>query len=74
VPTVAEYLTTAREGFAQQLAELSDPLRRKVNYSVGGRTFSWGDYMRFLLDALRQIDEQLAAEEGEPVTLVTALR
>jgi hypothetical protein len=73
VATVAEYLTTAREGFAQQLAELSDPTKRRPSYSIGGRSVQWPAYMDFLLAAIQKIDAQLAAEEGEPVTLVTSL-
>ena len=60
MPSDAEYLVTARSNYCRSLAELSDPLARKVSYSIGGRSMSWTEYQRFLLDGIKAIDEQIA--------------
>lgn len=55
----ATKLKTARANYVEQLLELSDPDRRKLSYSIGGRSISWTDYQRYLLDAIKGIDETL---------------
>lgn len=62
MPTVLENLTAARENYAQQLADLSDPAKRKPNYSVGGRNFQWQGYQEFLKAQIGDIDDLIAAE------------
>lgn len=62
--TDQENLRTARSNYAASLAELSNPAKRKLNYSIGGRSISWTDYQRFLLDSIKAIDEQLAMDDG----------
>ena len=66
MPTVAEHLTTARLNYSQQLAELSDPLKRKVSYSVGGRSVSWTEYQTTLLNLIKELDKQIATAETAP--------
>lgn len=69
MPSSSEHLQTARANYAQQVAELSDPAARKVSYSIDGRSVSWTDYQRFLLDQIRAIDAQLANDDpGEIIT------
>ena len=69
--SVAENLQTARENYAQQLADLSNPDARKVTYSIGGRSVSWTEYQRFLLEMIRDIDGQVAS--SDPVDVITAV-
>ena len=72
-PTVAERVANARSNYARQLEELSDPLKRKVSYSVGGRSVSWTEYQRFLLDMIRDLDKY-GSDGDAGATLVTAVR
>ena len=64
MPTTAEHLATARANYAQQLAELSDPAKRKPSYSIGGRSVDWVRYQEFLLSMMEKLDSQIAAEDS----------
>ena len=69
MPSDSDYLRQTRSNYCQSLAELSNPLARKVSYSVGGRTMSWTEYQRFLMDGIKGIDEQLATDAaGSPTS------
>ena len=74
--TLVESLTQARDNYAAQLVELSDPARRKVSYSIGNRSVSWTEYQTFLLSTLKDLEAQLtAAGAGDPdATVVSAIR
>jgi hypothetical protein len=54
-----ERVRTARSNYCQQLEELSDPAKRKPTYSVGGRSVSWGEYHKMLLEMVRGTNELL---------------
>lgn len=71
MPTEAENLATALANYSQQLAELSDPTRRKVSYSIGGRSVQWTEYQRFLLEQMTAIRQQQG--QADPGEVVTAL-
>jgi hypothetical protein len=66
MPSVADHLRTAQANYAQQLAELSDPAKRKVSYSVGGRSISWTEYQTTLLNLIKDLDKQIATAETAP--------
>lgn len=55
----ATQLQTARANYVQQLTDLSDPDKRKLSYSIGGRSISWTEYQRYLMDAIKGVDELL---------------
>ena len=63
--TIAENLATAKANYAAQLAEIS--ASPKPSYSVAGRSFSWAEYQRFLLEQMATIDVQLASESPNEV-------
>ncbi len=56
-----ERVRTARSNYCQQLAELSNPAKKKISYSMGGRSVSWTEYQKSLLELIKGCDEQLAA-------------
>ncbi len=57
--TIAERLETARDNFAAILVEIST--NPKPSYTVNGQTFSWVEYQRFLLDAIKNLNDQIVA-------------
>jgi hypothetical protein len=65
--TVTDALRTARDNYATQLVDLSDPDKRKVSYSVDGRSMSWTEYQRFLLDAIKTLDGAIAEREASAI-------
>lgn len=65
MPTVQENLITARENFATQLAELSDPDKRRPAYSIAGRSVQWPAYMEFLKQQIKDLDALIAGEDGD---------
>lgn len=73
--TLAESYTLARDNYAAQLVELSDPARRKVSYSIGNRSVSWTEYQRFLLDSMDALQTRLNAmsDDDGSAALVTAV-
>lgn len=72
--TVQENLQTSRENFAQQLADLSDPDKRRPNYTIAGRSVQWQAYMDWLKNAIRELDSVIAEESGDAGDLtLTAL-
>ena len=62
MPTLLENLQTARDNMAARLAEIT--ASPKPSYSIDGQAFSWTEYMKFLLDGIRALDEQIAASGG----------
>jgi hypothetical protein len=60
-----ERLTTTRDNYAQQLEELSDPTKRRPNYSIGGRSVQWQQYMGWLRSEIRELDRQIAEQSGD---------
>ncbi len=76
MPTVADYLETARLNAAMRLAEL-DALpvaeRPVVTYSQNGRTVNWGEYRASLVQELATLTD-LAQKAGGPFTVVHRAR
>ncbi len=62
--TVQEHLQTARDNYAQQLAELSDPAKRRPSYTIAGRSVQWQQYQEFLLKQIKELDKSIAEESG----------
>lgn len=71
----ADKLRTVRSGYVQQLLDLST--KKKPNYSVAGRTFSWPEYQKHLHEQIRLIDETLAlagfSDSNPPDVIITAI-
>lgn len=65
MPTLAENLQAAKTNYAAQLADIS--ANPKPSYSVGGRSFSWTEYQRFLIEQMSAIDIQLATDSTSEV-------
>lgn len=65
MPSVVERLTNTRDNYAQQLEELSDPTKRRPNYTIGGRSVQWQQYMQFLRSEIRELDRQIAEQSGD---------
>lgn len=59
--TELERLRTARSNYVRQLEELSDPNSRKPSYSLAGRSVSWGEYHKLLVEMIRETDALLIA-------------
>lgn len=60
--TVIENLTTTKSNLAAQLEELSR--NPKPNYSVDGKQYSFGDYMKWLVSSMNDIDVAIQSQEG----------
>lgn len=60
--TYAENLTTARDQMAAQLASIT--ASPKPTYSENGRTMSWVEYQKFLLDGLKEIEARIQSAAG----------
>lgn len=63
MPTYAENLTIARDGYAAKLAAMAvdDP---KTTYSIDGQSYSWNEYQAFLLDAMERLDAKINEQPG----------
>lgn len=60
--TVLEILTQTKANYAQQLLDLSkSPM---MDHSVDGRQYSPEGYQRYLVQAIKDLDIQIASEEG----------
>jgi hypothetical protein len=55
-------LTTARDNLSVRLAEIS--ANPKPTYSVNGQSFSHVEFQRYLLDAIKEIDDLLVSRES----------
>lgn len=65
--TELDDLRTARSNYVRQIKELSDPAKRTPSYSVDGRSVSWGEYHKMLVEMVRETDAMLiAAGDGAP--------
>ena len=63
MPTVAANLQTAKENYATILASIS--ASPKPTYSIDGRSYSWVEYQKFLMEQMKAIDAQLSSESGD---------
>jgi hypothetical protein len=56
-------LTTARSNFVTKLLEIStNPL---PTYTIGNQSFSWVEYYRWLSEAIKDLDEQIEADDDD---------
>lgn len=62
--TVTAKLVQARENYADQLVALSNPEKRKVSYTVDGRSMTWTEYQKFLMDSIDQLDKAIAQRQA----------
>lgn len=60
--TASENLATALDNIAQQLADMT--ANPKPSYSNNGRSVSWGEHFRNLLDAEKALREELQRAAG----------
>lgn len=71
----AEQLRATRTAYVQQLYDLRT--KKKPTYSVAGRSFSWVEYRKFLMESIKEIDELLAiaglADSSPPDVIITAI-
>ena len=58
----ATNLTTARDNYAQRLAEIS--ANPKPNYNVEGTSYSWTDYQKMLIDNLERLNGLIDQMDG----------
>lgn len=62
MPTSAENLQTAYENVCQQLADMT--ANPKPSYSSAGRSISWGEHYRNLLESRKEILLALQQDSG----------
>ena len=62
--TALENLQTARDNVISELATLTDPTKRKLNYNIDGKTVDWIGYKNHLMQAEKQLREAIAFESG----------
>ena len=62
--TDLENLKAARSNYIQQLADLSDPAKRKPNYTIGGRTVDWVGYQTYLREQVKELNALIGAEDN----------
>jgi hypothetical protein len=58
MPTVLENLQTAEANLATKIAEIS--ANPKPNYSIDGQSVSHNDYLKMLIENLKQVKEAIA--------------
>jgi hypothetical protein len=63
--SVQTSLETARSNYATQLEELSDPTKRRPNYTIAGRSVQWQAYQEFLLKQIKELDSLVAQESAD---------
>jgi hypothetical protein len=70
-----ESLVATRANYVAQLLALSNPLKRKLSHSIGGRSMTWTEYQAFLQKSIADIDALIAGAGGEnsPSYVVTAM-
>lgn len=61
--TVREMLVETRTNYATQLLELSNPLKRKPNYTIGNRSVQWQAYQEFLEKRIESLNALIAMED-----------
>lgn len=64
MPTAAENLITARDGYAAKLAAIASDTDHHVTYTDQGRSFSWTEYQAFLLKQIDDINKSIQALSG----------
>jgi hypothetical protein len=69
--TQTEKLQQIRENILTDLADLTDPEKRRPTYSLDGKSVSWGEYFSSRMQALKDINELLG--NAEPVFCVTRM-
>jgi predicted methyltransferase len=62
--TITEKLRTARESYADRLVAIAGEEKARITYSVDGRSMSWTEYQRFLMDAIDQLDKTISGREA----------
>lgn len=55
-------LKNARDNYAARLEEIS--ANPQLTYSEAGITYSWTEYQRFLLEAIKSLEQQILYYEG----------
>jgi len=60
MPTDAEQLATIKTNTLALLADLS--AHPKPSYMIDGQSVQWGAYHRMLMDQLKEVNAQIAAE------------
>lgn len=65
--TVTDKLKAARESYADKLVAIAGQEKARITYSVDGRSLSWTEYQRFLLDAIDQLDKAIEKREAGAV-------
>jgi hypothetical protein len=62
---IEDTLLTIQSNILTQLEDMTE--NPKLDYSVGGQSFSWESHFNNLMSALKTVNEQLA--EGSPTEL-----
>lgn len=63
--TDLEQLQETRSNYITQLRELSDPTKRKPNYTIGSRTVDWVGYGRYLKEQIKDLNALIGEEDAE---------
>ena len=71
MPSDADQLYAIRSAIFADLVELSDPARRRVDYSIDGQSVSWSSYRTARLADLKAINEMLTVID--PYLIVTGV-
>lgn len=70
MPTAAENIQTALNGYSRKLAALADLQNVqgdevfKLTYSENGRSMSWTEYQTFLIDKIESLQKLLQRLQG----------
>lgn len=69
-----EKIRETRSNYVQQLLDLSDPTKKKLTYSIGGRTVSWTEYRKFLREEIASLNSLIAGmDPADPGEVITAI-
>lgn len=68
MPTAVQNLQTAYDQMAARLVEMT--ANPKPSYTEQGRSRSWTEYQKFLLDGMKLLREQMI-QAGGPYAIVT---
>jgi len=72
MPTRKQNLETSLDNIASQIADIT--ANPKPTYSVAGRSISWSDHFRSLLDAQEKIRQLIAQEEGPALAKIRGVQ
>lgn len=70
-----ESLVATRANYVAQLLALSNPAKKKLSHTIGGRSMTWTEYQAFLQKSIADLDAMISAAGGDdaPAYIISAM-